>query len=161
MVANHLYDDRLELSQEGHDTVCRFYRESRRGPFTYYGRLSLVSSKINRSGPSHFRIRTVESIGDSPAETGPGVEWSDDAFEALPEGKKRLAMHVSYERNSKNREAALERHGRACIVCKLPSYGAQTTRRDCSDSGTEATVPVKSNMSRGTGDTETPRRSRD
>ncbi len=35
------------------------------------------------------------------------------------EGRKRIGLHVSYERSSKNRERAIEIHGTVCEVCEF------------------------------------------
>ncbi len=44
------------------------------------------------------------------------------------EGRKRIGLHVSYERSPKNRELAIEIHGTTCEVCKFDfdkTYGPE------------------------------------
>ncbi|CAA9369519.1 MAG: hypothetical protein AVDCRST_MAG93-8291, partial [uncultured Chloroflexia bacterium] len=35
------------------------------------------------------------------------------------EGRKRIGLHVSYERSQKNRRTAIEEHGTTCAVCSF------------------------------------------
>ena len=45
----------------------------------------------------------------------PLVNGSD--IDAIQEGKKKIANHIRYERNRKNRENAIRIHGTACMIC--------------------------------------------
>ncbi len=44
-----------------------------------------------------------------------------DVDKAIPdsEGKKRIRLHVSYERSQKNRREAIKKHGTICAVCNF------------------------------------------
>jgi hypothetical protein len=124
---DHLYDDRLLESANDGSSVRLFFRDGRTGDFTYFGIMRLLDCEQKQDKPSRFRFVATELIGDGG---GPGHDDSDNAFLGA-EGKKKLGMHVRYERNQKNREAALRRHGGACVACGLnfdKVYGPELAR---------------------------------
>lgn len=114
---DHVYDQRL-ASPSPNDVIRLFFREGRRGLFTYYGRMKLLRYELSADKPSRFTFRAIEVLNDTGDAGGPGHK-SDDSFVALPEGSKKLAKHVEYERNPKNRAAAIRKHGHGCVVCGI------------------------------------------
>ncbi len=127
---DHAYDNRLIASVTDGSPVRLFFREKRRGNFTYFGLMRLEEYELKQEHPSRFRFRALETRTDTGESGGPGHQASDDAFLG-PEGKQRLATHVKYERDPNNRKAALNKHGRACVVCGFRfdrAYGPELAR---------------------------------
>ena len=92
---DHVYDQRL-ASDSANDVIRLFFRERRRGLFTYYGRMKLLGYELFTDQPSRFTYRTIDVLNDAGDGGGPGHN-SENAFEGLPEGSKKLARHVEYE----------------------------------------------------------------
>lgn len=127
---DHLYDDRLVASPNDNSPVRFFFRHEGRASFTYFGLVRLDSYELGSSASSRFYFKAIdlESVTDQTG--GPSGEGSIDPFLG-PEGQRRLAKHVTYERDPKNREAALRKHGCACLVCGLnfdKAYGLELAR---------------------------------
>jgi hypothetical protein len=116
----HGSDDRLSQSRD-RDEVYLFYRARSHSPFDYCGPVSLVDSFLaHDQSPSRFifsaRPRLLEEADSLlAADTCSSLEL----LIGDPEGRKKLRMHVVYERSRKNRERALTIHGRRCVVCNF------------------------------------------
>ena len=101
--------------------VYLFYRSERKvnnqsNAFIYYGEMTLISSSLCKNAPSNF-VFFVESLKRQ------NVELEDEIFSemvhipSLSEGAQRYVQHRLYERNPKNRSAAIKLHGSRCMVC--------------------------------------------
>lgn len=117
---NHANDDRIIKSTENDDEIFLFYREKHHTPFTFYGKVYLVSYTKRSSKPSSFIFALTEN--DAAALSSLITEQAahgqvDEKFFGDEEGKRRLYTHVHYERSRKNRAKAIEIHGTKCKVC--------------------------------------------
>jgi len=114
-------DDNLS---KNHDKFYLFYRDRFDLPYTYYGRVFLIGSKMNKDEPSRFEfilsVKEVIEIEDEmelvdyilafPNESGENISF-------LIEGAKKITQHVRYERNPFNRKEAIRIQGYKCRIC--------------------------------------------
>lgn len=128
---NHISDKRIIESSEKQIEIHLFYRERHHTEFTYYGRVHLVSYELKSDEPSRFVYAISEfsksafnSILTELSTHGSAHEdYTPDA-----EGRKRLAVHYTYERSIKNRAKAIEIHGTICAACGFDfnkKYGSE------------------------------------
>lgn len=131
---NHANDNRIVNSKNGSEAVYMFYREKHHSVFVYYGKVVLLEYQINENQPSKFIFRfnrnaaAVEGAIETEIRTH-GSASGD--FEPDEEGRKKISNHISYERSKRNREKALEIHGRNCVVCGFnfnEFYGGDSAR---------------------------------
>jgi len=100
----------------------------------YHGRVYLTDYKIFPDRPSRFRFaldRLTASADASIATEGEAHGTPDDHFVPDEEGRRRIALHVAYERSRKNRAMALRIHGTTCAACGFnfnKVYGAAFAR---------------------------------
>lgn len=120
---NHVADLRLVNAADKGDEVHLFFRERHHSPFTYHGEVVLTSHTLKTSGPSHFVFDLVTNIKKAEAATLSALLTEEethgitDDFVGHEEGRKKLVLHVTYERNPKNRAAAIMIHGTKCNCC--------------------------------------------
>ncbi len=129
---NHMADERMINASDVGDQIYLFYRDRHHMPFTYYGRIHLVTYEKHSDSPSRFTFRVPSEHPDENLETElithgqPNEEFIPDV-----EGRRVIRQHVSYERSPKNRQRALEIHGNSCLACGLnfdAVYGQQHAR---------------------------------
>lgn len=118
--ANHQNDDRIIYSIDNGDKIYLFYREKHHKPFTYYGEVIVIKCVRNiGKTPSEFILGSPHmgtAIDNILTEkTTHGIV--DELFIPDSEGRKKISLHVSYERSTKNRLKALEMHGTKCKIC--------------------------------------------
>lgn len=117
---NHANDKRVINAENKGEKIYLFYRERHHSSFIYYGQVQLINSEINDEVPSKFVfkfMRNTAAVEGSMATEARTHGLIDDEFEPEEEGKKRITSHIVYERSRKNREKALELHGRSCFIC--------------------------------------------
>jgi len=115
---NHSHDQRLVNAEQSGDQINLFYRDHHHSPFTYFGEVWLAHSTLHQDRPSRFVFSTMRStiltLRDLSTDSS---SWNQDAFTPDHEGRKRLVVHITYERSPRNRAKAIEIHGTACMCC--------------------------------------------
>lgn len=117
---NHQNDKRIINSIDNGDKLYLFYREKHHKPFIYYGEVVVIKYVRNTGeNPSEFILGSPQMgtvIDDILTEkTTHGI--IDELFKPDSEGRKKISIHISYERSMKNRLKALEIHGTKCKIC--------------------------------------------
>ena len=117
---NHQADKRIIESVSNGDEIYLFYRIKHHMPFIFKGRIFLIDYTEYSDKPNHFRFANDKNLRDavSSLETESithGVELSE--FVPNPEGRKKIAQSIRFERSRKNRKMAIELHGKKCVVC--------------------------------------------
>lgn len=130
---NHANDMRLMNSQAAGDSVLLFHRSRHHCDFTFYGLASLLECQIHDDQPSKFLFQTERSlaIATSCLRTEQIAHGSGElAFSDL-EGKKKYALHVTYERSPDLVRQAIRIHGSVCKCCGFDFnrfYGPELAR---------------------------------
>jgi 5-methylcytosine-specific restriction protein A len=127
---NHANDNRLVNAASVGDETHLFYRDRHHSGFTYYGPVELVKHTINSTGPSRFEFETkrFDAIAASALVTEEIAHGSGAGFLGDEEGRRRYALHISYERSPRNRREAIRLHGTVCQCCGFnfnAVYGAE------------------------------------
>lgn len=130
---NHANDDRVVNAAGAGDEIHLFFRERHHSDFTYFGPITLVEHSIHLDRPSQFVFdtRRSEAVANSALITEELAHGQGEAFLGDPEGRKRYALHVSYERSPRNRAEALRIHGTTCRCCGFSfdlAYGPALAR---------------------------------
>lgn len=136
----HGTDNRLLNNLNGgEDQIHLFYREEHHTPFVYYGRCCLISAKINVDRPSEFQFLLDfngtefddESLLDYIANVPNTPNAPEEEIVSRVDGIRKLTTHIRYERNPKNREAAIKLQGHKCKICGFDFdevYGSELAR---------------------------------
>jgi hypothetical protein len=117
-------DERVTASLARDEEVHLFYRVGNIGDFTYHGRVYLASATPRPDKPTRFVFTVERKLAEIDEELV--TDQASDAND--PEGRKRLRLHVVYERSRKNREKALAYHKPVCAACDFDFnafYGAE------------------------------------
>lgn len=115
---NHFHDRRILYAEENNEKIYLFYRERHHSSFVFYGEVELIKYEINKTVPSKFIFRFMKDAAVSEGAMATEARThGNPEFEPEEEGKIRIGRHVVYERSRKNREKALEIHGKTCIIC--------------------------------------------
>lgn len=130
---NHANDQRLAKASDAGDEIYLFFRERHHSPFTYFGPIQLVQCELLSDRPSRFVFETIktEALASSAMIVEEITHGQGEDFIGDPEGKKRYALHVTYERSQRNRAEAIRFHGAICICCKFDFnvfYGPEFAR---------------------------------
>jgi 5-methylcytosine-specific restriction protein A len=116
---NHANDARLVNAGTAGDEIHLFYHERHHLDFTYFGRVTLAEHTILEDVPSKFTFDTgrTEVMTSNALMTEEMAHGHGEAFLGDEEGKRRYALHVSYERSPRNRAEAIRIHGMKCRCC--------------------------------------------
>ena len=118
----HQHDQKLAESATSGDERFLFYRHAHHAKFTFHGRVYLVNCEL-RQGSQHSKfVFALDPILANAAraisiETFTHGQMDGSPFKPDSEGARRTVQHISYERSSKNRAAAIKLHGTKCKVC--------------------------------------------
>ncbi len=123
----------------GEDIIHLFYRDEHHTPFIYYGECLLINTKINEDTPSEFQFLIKpngmefddESLLDYIANVPNTPNSPEQDFINRIDGIKKMTTHIRYERNPKNREAAIKSQGHICKICGFDFnkvYGPELSR---------------------------------
>jgi 5-methylcytosine-specific restriction protein A len=131
--SKHANDQRVIDAAGAGDEIHLFYRDRHHTDFTYFGQIKLVEHTSLKDTPSRFVFDThrFEALAASSIETEELTHGQGEPFLGDSEGKKRYALHVSYERSPKNRAAAIQIHGTKCKCCGFDFdkvYGPELAR---------------------------------
>jgi Predicted restriction endonuclease len=116
----HKTDNRIVSNIKCHkDEFHLFFREVRNEPFTYYGQCSLINATINDSDPSEFEFLIHNSSGfeDEEGLIDYLANMPENSVKSFLEGTAKISQHIRYERNPKNRKAAIRAQGTICKIC--------------------------------------------
>lgn len=116
----HSSDLRIVNADADENEIHLFYRAKHHLPFVYKGRVYLTDYSLNDDRPSGFRFAMGEEIASADKailteELTHEIKTSE--YIVGPEGTARLALHIMYERNRRNRAQAVKIHGTSCKVC--------------------------------------------
>jgi 5-methylcytosine-specific restriction enzyme A len=132
---NHANDERIVKSISSGEKMRLFYRDRHHQPFIYIGEATLERYELkDGNGPSTFYLHTQRS--DAVARNSLVTERLthgeiDESIAAAVEGQRHIRRHATYERNIKNRAAAIRLHGTTCRACGFnfdSFYGAELAR---------------------------------
>ena len=118
---DHFAEDRMLKTAKSGEEIHLFYRERHHLPFTYFGGLIVKDAQVSKSAAAAskflFLTQRFEAISASSLATERAAQGSDESFVPDEEGRRRLRVHVTYERSRKNRARAIELHGTVCWTC--------------------------------------------
>jgi 5-methylcytosine-specific restriction protein A len=130
---SHANDNRVVNATSAGDEIHLFYRDRHDIDFTYFGQIALVEHTIYPDRPSQFVFdtRRAEALTTNALATEELTHGQGEAFLGDPEGRRRYALHVSYERSPRNRAEAIHIHGTTCCCCGFDFdrvYGPELAR---------------------------------
>lgn len=117
---SHVNDRRIVDASKQDEEIHLFHRLVHHSPFIYYGRIYLLDYDLKVDVPSRFIFavgKEVESVYLDMQTEKRTLGFFEDEFISDPEGRRRLKLHVSYERSIKNRAKSIEINGSSCSVC--------------------------------------------
>jgi 5-methylcytosine-specific restriction protein A len=116
---NHANDTRLVNAEESGDEIHLFYRERHHMRFTYYGLVALTEHTLRDDAPSSFVFEAlrINATANSALVTEDVTHGLGENFVGDEEGRRRYALHVTYERSRRNRTEAIRIHGTRCRCC--------------------------------------------
>lgn len=122
----HRSDSRLlENMHTKKDKIYLFYRNLHHTPFVYYGRCFVINAELHVNKPSEFQFLIEHMVDEAEDDmilmdcivSDTNNDNQGKNYQIAYEGIKKIANHVRYERNPKNRKEAIRLHGHSCKIC--------------------------------------------